>query len=327
MSTAAAQIEERMPATFKVAQPTRHIDALRPHPDNPREEIDREDPKIVEMSRSIELHGIIEPLVITPAGDIIAGHRRRVATRLAAERSRRPELLYVPVVIRDVAPEAVLELMLQENMQRESLNLVEEARAMRGIIDRKKLTLADLAREIALPPNEISPRLAILKCEEAVQRLFASNQLPLSAAPWLAQCDLAEQQINYAGMLARRQITLKKLQEEMREASYKERNKKPAVAGTPTTRTSGAESQSRPAASVKSSKEQLGDGRTPLPSRAEAMSSLQKAMGRGKRSITLFNFKLAVESICCACGMVGQEDICRSCPFARIILGVAGRAD
>jgi hypothetical protein len=57
------------------------------------------------------------------------------------------------------------------------------------------------------------------------------------------------------------------------------------------------------------------------------MTSLTKAMATGKRSITLFNFQQVVESICCACGMVGNSEVCRSCPFARIILGVSGRAN
>jgi len=329
MVQAVAALEDRQ-TTYRVATPTRHIDSLRPLPDNPREDVSEDDPKIQEMAQSIIKHSVIEPLVINPDNYIYAGHRRRVASRVAYKLTGDESFLHVPVTINDTPIEAALELVLQENMQRASLNLLEEAKAMRAIMDRKKLTIADLARQIALPANEITPRLAILKCEEHVQRLFAQDQLPLSSAVWLAQCDLSEKQINYAGLLARRQITLTRLKQNIQEEVLKGQNKKPAAVSTIASDDSDTKDDA-PARSLSTTTRQAARGNsasaTSLPTRAEAMASLQKAMTRGKRSITLFNFKTTVESVCCACGMVGEENICRSCPFARIILGVAGRAD
>src|SRR5689334_14302739 len=92
--------------TYKIAQPTRNIDSLRPWPENPRDEIDPEDPAILDMADSIARLGILEPLLITPDGFVIAGHRRRVACRVAAKKYNRPDLMIVPVVIREVEPEA-----------------------------------------------------------------------------------------------------------------------------------------------------------------------------------------------------------------------------
>jgi len=291
---------------FKTAQPTRHIDALRPHPDNPREEIDRDDPKIIEMSHSIETHGIIEPLVITPDGMLIAGHRRRVAARVAAERSNRPDLLQVPVTIREVAPEAALELMLQENMQRESLTPLEEARAMKAIMDRKGLTMMDMARLVAVPVATCSQRLAILKCEPEVQRLYAKNELPLNAASLLARVDLAEKQTTYAGMLARRTITLQQLKEAVDEDPHARRahEKKPA----------------KPRA------EQVHHERDNAPrviTRADADAALVKIP---TKKITMHTFRAVFESVCCSCGMKNQADICVNCPLPRLVLAVAGRS-
>ncbi len=331
MVQAIAAIESDRQTFYKVAQPTRHLDSLRPHPDNPREDIDPEDPTIVEMAESIARHGIIEPLVITPDGMVIAGHRRRVAARVAAKRAKRPELLIVPVTIREIEPGAALELMLHENMQRQSLTPLEEARAMYAIMERKKLIVAELARELSVPPKEVIVRLAILKCEEQVQLLFGQEELPLSAAPWLARFLNAEKQIHYAGLLARRQITLTKLRETVNEAIAPASTVKQAEGETAGDIPSPRVRPSTNAPTVGSTLRQAGE--TTVPCRAEAMAALERALngshnGREKkRTITLFNFKAAIETVCCACGMEGKAEVCRSCPFPRIILGVIGRAD
>jgi ParB family transcriptional regulator, chromosome partitioning protein len=304
--------------TFKIAQPTRHVDALRPWPENPRDEIDPEDPAIRDMADSIARLGILEPLIITPDNFVIAGHRRRVATRVAAKKYDRPDLMIVPVIVREVAPEAILELMLHENMQRQSLTLLEEARAMYKIMERKKLTVADLAREISVSAKDVGLRLSILKCEPPVQALFAAEQLPLSAAPWLCRIPNADRQIHYAGLVARRQVTITKLKE-IATAPL-------APASTPKQMESET-ADDIPAARPRQSLKSLGLAEHRPPTRAEAIASLRRAIAEQKKSITLFNFQSVVESLCCACGMEGQSEICRSCPFPRIILGVAGRAN
>lgn len=311
-------------ATIKIAQPTRHVHALRPHPDNPRDEVSRDDPKIVEMAASIRMHGVIEPLVVTPDNVVIAGHRRRVAAMLAG-------LEHVPVTIREVAPDAAVELMLTENMQRESLSPLEEARAIHALMGRRKLTVADASRQLALDPKVVSERLAILKCEPQVQALFGANELPLGAAPWLARILNADKQVNYAGLLARRQITIAKLKDVVGSDGVA-----PAPKPTQAARETAADIPSRRAAltpggkksaPAKNAPDRLGGGPAP-PTRAEAMAKLSRAINeRRVTKITLHSVKALVEAQCCSCGMSGQEEVCRACPFPRLILGIVGRAD
>ena len=312
------------PTTYKVAQPTRHIDALRPHPDNPRDEISPEDPKIIEMADSIERHGIIEPLVITPDGMLIAGHRRRVAARVAAKRSKRPDLMIVPVTIREIEAEAALELMLHENMQRQSLTPLEEARAMYSIMERKKLTLSDMARLVAVPIATCSSRIAILKCEPAVQQLYAANELPLQAAGFLADVDTAEKQINYAGMLARRAISMQQLKEIVREESFRRRTaaEKRGHTVAPADHKAGTQT------AADTPKPRLGLGHVEkgprVITRADAEAALNNVLSR---KISGHAIRLVLETVCCACGMKGKSDVCTSCPLPRLIVGVAGRMD
>lgn len=310
------------PSTYKVDQPTRHINSLRPHPDNPRDEISPDDPKIIEMADSIERHGIIEPFVITPEGTLIAGHRRRVACRVAAKRSGRPDLLIVPVTVRDVEPGAALELMLHENMQRQSLTPLEEARAMYAIMDRRKLSVSDMARLIAIPVATCSQRLAILKLEPEVQQLYSANELPLNAAPYLAHVDSAKKQINYAGMLARRTITLQKLKEMVRkEPNARRMPDKRIGAGRTSNFTPAIETTSdipKPRAYSPTT------GSRPVVTRAEAEASLNRVL---TRRISIHAFRSVLETVCCACGMKGQSEVCVGCPLPRLVLGVAGRTE
>jgi ParB/RepB/Spo0J family partition protein len=328
-------------STFKVAQPTRNAHALRPHPENPREDVSFNDPSIQSLATSIINSGVIEPLVVTPEGFVVAGHRRRMAAIAAAQRTGNKDFLNVPVVVRDVPPEQVVELMLAENMQRKSLTLLEEARALRSMLEQRGGTVIDLVRSTAetlgLDMREVSQRLAILKCEPEVQLLFGRGELSPPAAPWLARVLVASKQVDYAGMLARRQITMEKLKEyatapvappppvskleQERAADIPER----APARLPPTQAvRGARAAAK---QIKDAAEAVQRGAPPT--RKEAVEALQRSMyGKEKKTkITLFNFQRLVEDLCCSCGMAGHEDVCRTCPFPRLVLAVAGRAD
>ena len=103
---------------------------ISPDPEQPRQHFD--DQALEELCQSVREHGVIQPLVVRQNGDdfiLIAGERRyRAATRLGLES--------VPVVIRDVATEEALELALIENLQREDLNPMEEAKAYKKLLER-----------------------------------------------------------------------------------------------------------------------------------------------------------------------------------------------
>ncbi len=100
-----------------------------PNPRQPRGHI--EDSALEELAQSIRAHGVIQPILVRAAGDryeIVAGERRWRAAQRAG-------LLKVPVVVRDVADEELLQVALIENIQREDLNPIEEAQAYRRLTD------------------------------------------------------------------------------------------------------------------------------------------------------------------------------------------------
>ena len=137
----------------------RSIHLLRPNPLNPRGELDPAG--LDELADSMRAQGVLQPLLVTPGGLVVAGHRRLAAARQAG-------LTEVPVMVRDLSPAQQQEIMLVENLQRQDLSPVEEARGYRRILDEGH-TGAQLARRIGVPTARINARLLLLKLDEQVQ--------------------------------------------------------------------------------------------------------------------------------------------------------------
>jgi ParB family chromosome partitioning protein len=131
------------PAPAAPAEPTSSIpiDSIDANPLQPRRLFHPE--RLAELAQSIRANGIIQPLVVRPAGDryqLVAGERRWRAAKLAGVRD-------VPVVVRDIPDERLLEITLIENIQREDLNPIETANAFER-----------LGRELLISPEEIGRR-------------------------------------------------------------------------------------------------------------------------------------------------------------------------
>ncbi|MBV9326513.1 MAG: ParB/RepB/Spo0J family partition protein [Chloroflexi bacterium] len=156
---------------------TRLVASLRPNPLNPRGDVDASG--LDELAESISTQGVLQPLLVTPDGVVVAGHRRLAAARMAC-------LEEVPVVVRDLDPVQQQEIMLVENLQRQELSPVEEARAYRRLLEGGH-TLAQLARRIGAPAARINARLVLLKLDDQVQWMFHRGDLPLTLAPVLAK--------------------------------------------------------------------------------------------------------------------------------------------
>src|SRR5438067_127616 len=118
------------------------LDLLTPNPRQPRTQID--DVRLEELAQSIRANGVIQPIVVRPAGDryeIVAGERRWRAAQRAG-------LLKVPVSIREVPDEKLLEIALIENIQRDDLNPIEEAQAYRRLSDELQMSQEQIATAV-----------------------------------------------------------------------------------------------------------------------------------------------------------------------------------
>lgn len=125
-----------------------------------------DDNKIVELSQSIKEHGIIQPLIVQKNDDdtykIIAGERRWRAARVA-------ELKEVPVIIKELSSEDLLQVSLIENIQREDLNAIEEALAFKKLIKEFKFTQDKLALKIGKSRVSIANTMRLLNLDSRVQ--------------------------------------------------------------------------------------------------------------------------------------------------------------
>lgn len=170
-------LDALLPAALNDGTPaSADIDLLAPNPRQPRYRFQQE--PLEELAASIREHGIIQPIVVRRMGDryeIIAGERRWRAAQLAG-------LHKVPIVVLDVPDEQVLELALLENIQRENLNPVEEARAYRLLLDEQGLRQEDLAQRLGKARTTIANSLRLLNLSQGVQERIENGLLTAGQA-------------------------------------------------------------------------------------------------------------------------------------------------
>ena len=159
-----------------------------PSPLQPRGVFD--EAKLDELAQSITANGVVQPLLVRPKADrfeLIAGERRWRAAQRAG-------LTRVPAIVKDVADDKVLELALIENIQREDLNPIEEARAYRNLIDTVGLTQESVAERVGRDRSYVTNFLRLLKLPDDLQDLVQSGRLSVGhARTLLALPDVAAQ--------------------------------------------------------------------------------------------------------------------------------------
>ncbi len=162
--------------------------SISPNPHQPRAPIRDQD--LVELAASIQEHGILQPLLVTRAGEgyqLIAGERRWRAARLAG-------LQEVPVVVKDVAPREMLELALVENLQRADLNPLEEAAAYFQLLEEFGLTQEQIARRVGKSRVAVANTLRLLKLSTPVQEALLAGKISEGHARALLGLEQAEAQ-------------------------------------------------------------------------------------------------------------------------------------
>jgi ParB family chromosome partitioning protein len=175
---------------------------LRPHPLNPRGELNGAD--VEELVASVRAHaehgGILQPLLVTPDGTVVAGHRRLAAARRAG-------LEEVPVLVRELTPAEQLQLQLVENLQRADLSPIQEGRAYQHLVE-TGATLASIARAVGVSASRVRERLALLDLDTAVQEQVHRGELPLNVAALLRPVHDLAQQRRLARLAVRRRLSV-----------------------------------------------------------------------------------------------------------------------
>jgi ParB family chromosome partitioning protein len=164
--------------------------------------------RLEELASSIRENGMIQPLLVRRAGgryQIIAGERRwRAAQRLG--------LPTVPVVIRDVPDDRLLELALVENIQREELSPLEEAQAFQRLHDEFRLTQEDVARKVGRDRSTVANTLRLLRLPAEVKDLIASGRLDAGHGRALLALDGAEDQLALAREAGKKGLSVREVE-------------------------------------------------------------------------------------------------------------------
>jgi ParB family chromosome partitioning protein len=177
--------------------------AIQPNPHQPRLQIRDQD--VVELAASIEAHGVIQPLIVTQEDEgyiLVAGERRWRAARLAG-------LETVPVIVKDVVPQEMLELALVENVQREDLNPLEEAVAYQQLVEGFGLTHEDVARRVGKSRTAVSNTLRLLKATEPVQSALLQGKISEGHARAILSLDEPEAQEAALKSVLRKDLTVR----------------------------------------------------------------------------------------------------------------------
>jgi ParB/RepB/Spo0J family partition protein len=266
--------------------------SLRPNPLNPRGRLDPAD--VDQLAASIVAHaahgGILQPLLITPDGTVVAGHRRLAA-------ARRVGLAEVPVIVRALSPVEVLEIQLTENLQRSDLTAIEEGRAYTHLLE-AGATLAGIARAVGVPASRVRERLALLDLDERVQQRVHRGELPLRIGLALVPLRDQARQRQLASLAVRRRMTVVQVR----------RLVEAALVLPP-----------EPVAAVPLPPDDEPSGGGLSPSRLEAIESLR---AQADRSITFVQLAALAETACCACGLSSVPAVCAECPNLHLLRAV-----
>lgn len=201
-----------------------------PNPNQPRKNFDEQ--ALRELADSIKKHGIIMPIVVNGDGRgkymIIAGERRFRASKLAG-------LKTIPVIIRNYTEREIKEISLIENLQREDLNPIEAAAAMKQLMVDYKLTQDELAERIGKSRPAIANTIRLLSLTPEVMQMVAEGRLSAGHARTLVPLT-AEDQLSFATDAVKSGMSVRELEKKVRvhninpETLEEKRKKKRALA-------------------------------------------------------------------------------------------------
>ena len=196
------------------------ISDIEPNKSQPRKMFNED--RLNELAESIKQHGIVEPLIVVKKDDyyeIVAGERRFRAAMIAG-------LTEVPVVIKDYSTEQIVEIALIENIQREDLNPIEEAKAYKQLIDEFSLKQDEVADKVSKSRTAITNALRLLKLDERVQNMVIEECISSGHARTLLAIENKEEQYDIACMVFDQKLSVRETEKLIKKLNNKETPKK-----------------------------------------------------------------------------------------------------
>jgi len=201
--------EEEKIQEGEVIQSLKLID-VEPNKNQPRTHFD--DEKIDELAESIKEYGVIQPIIVTKKDNyyqIVAGERRWRASKKAG-------ITEIPAIVRDYSEQTNKEIALIENIQREDLNPIEKARAIREILDKYDLTQQQLADKLGISRSGLANTVRILNLDERVIELVLKGKLTEGHCKALLSIDDPEKQYQSAIYMIESGDSVREAEKQMR---------------------------------------------------------------------------------------------------------------
>ncbi len=200
------------------------LNSIRPNPYQPRKVFDEE--ALKELAESIKEHGVFQPILVRKAisgYELIAGERRLRASKMAG-------LETIPAIILDFNDQEMMEISLLENIQREDLSIIEEAKAYEKLIENLHYTQEELAKRVAKSRSYITNTLRLLKLSDEVQELLNNKSLSYGHARALINIEDENSQVELAKRAVKEGLTVReieKLAKAKKDKPVKKKDKDP----------------------------------------------------------------------------------------------------
>ncbi|MBE7045799.1 MAG: ParB/RepB/Spo0J family partition protein [Ruminococcaceae bacterium] len=193
---------------------------IEPNKEQPREVFDEE--KLIDLAESIKEHGVISPIIVKKEKNgyykIIAGERRWRASKMA-------KISTIPAIIKDFEDEKAYEIALIENLQRQDLNPIEEAKGYKRLMEEFNLTQEAVSQKVSKARSQIANSLRLLNLPKAAFSLLESGKISVGHAKVLLSIENTDRIEELAELVAEKGITVREL-EKLVSSSKRERKEK-----------------------------------------------------------------------------------------------------
>ncbi len=179
-----------------------------------------------ELANSVSEHGLIQPIVVKPLASgkykIIAGERRFRASKMAG-------LSEVPVIIKDIDESKIMELALVENLQREDLSALEEAKGYKALMDAHNFTQEDVSKTIGKSRSYIANALRLLNLPDSVMEKLESEEISAGHARTLLSLSSPEDMEQALKITLSQGLSVRQLEQLVRKMNFKEFEKPKSI--------------------------------------------------------------------------------------------------
>ena len=200
-----------------------NITKVEPNREQPRKNFDED--ALLELSESIKQYGLLQPILVQDRKDyyeIIAGERRWRAAKLAG-------LKQVPVIIKNLTDQEIVEISLIENIQRENLNPIEEAQAYKRLLNEFHLKQDEVAERVSKSRTAVTNSMRLLKLSDDVQRMVIDEMITTGHARALLGVEDPAEQYNLAQRIFDEKLSVREVEKIVKNMGKPAKPKKEKV--------------------------------------------------------------------------------------------------